>query len=62
MTQPFRVSELAIEGCAICGELKDAEERALREWDRSGEANARVKLRRHLREKHGVNVPWPWGS
>jgi hypothetical protein len=48
------------EGCAVCARITQQMERATRECDRSAETDARVTLRRHVREAHGRELPWPW--
>jgi hypothetical protein len=46
-------------GCGVCARLTEQLERAARECHRSQETDARVKLRRHVREAHGRELPWP---
>lgn len=40
--------------CAVCAQLKDAEQQARDTRDPSREVDARVKARRHLRAAHDV--------
>lgn len=47
-------------GCAACAQINRQLDKAAREYDRSAEADARVKLRRHVRQAHGRELPWPW--
>ncbi|SCK44512.1 hypothetical protein H180DRAFT_03929 [Streptomyces sp. WMMB 322] len=47
-------------GCAACARITQQMDKAARECDRSAEADARVKLRLHVREVHGQELPWPW--
>lgn len=47
-------------GCAVCAQITRQMEKAARECDRSAEADARVKLRRHVRQAHGQELPWAW--
>jgi hypothetical protein len=46
--------------CPECSALLGMVERAAREYDRSAETDARVKLRRHARAEHGRELPLPW--
>ena len=46
--------------CSVCGTLMALVEKAAREYDRSAETDARVRLRRHARAEHGQELPLPW--
>lgn len=46
--------------CAVCARITQQMDKAAREHDRSAETDARVKLRRHVREAHGRELPLPW--
>jgi hypothetical protein len=43
-----------VAGCTACARLKAAEEASRADRDPSGEVDARVLARRHLREVHGI--------
>ncbi|SCK17949.1 hypothetical protein H181DRAFT_01228 [Streptomyces sp. WMMB 714] len=53
-------SEEGQRGCAVCDRITQQMEGAARECHRSEETDARVWLRRHVREAHGRELPWPW--
>lgn len=44
----------------MCTAMLELAEKAAREYDRSAETDARVKLRRHARAAHGRELPLPW--
>ena len=46
--------------CSVCVTLMGLVEKAAREYDRSAETDARVRLRRHARAAHGQELPLPW--
>ncbi len=46
--------------CSVCAMLLGLVEKAAREYDRSAETDARVRLRRHARAEHGRELPLPW--
>ncbi|MCH6160078.1 hypothetical protein [Streptomyces marispadix] len=46
--------------CPECSALLAMVDKAAREYDRSAETDARVKLRRHARAEHGRELPLPW--
>jgi len=45
--------------CAACEVLRRTADEAAEDCDRSGEADARVRLRRHVRQEHGRELPVP---
>ncbi|OEV11920.1 hypothetical protein K378_01499 [Streptomyces sp. Amel2xB2] len=59
MPEMFREAKSAAE-CAECARLLAVVEKAAREYDRSAETDARVRLRRHARAVHGRELPLPW--
>ena len=46
--------------CSACATLKRAISKAAAEYDRSAETDARVLLRRHMRQAHGQDLPLTW--
>ncbi|WP_275521395.1 hypothetical protein [Streptomyces abyssalis] len=44
----------------MCTAMLGLVEKAAREYDRSAETDARVRLRRHARAAHGRDLPLPW--
>lgn len=59
MSEMRREAEPA-EKCPVCTAMLELAEKAAREYDRSAETDARVKLRRHARAAHGRELPLPW--
>ncbi|NLU75762.1 hypothetical protein HCC61_24445 [Streptomyces sp. HNM0575] len=47
-------------GCGVCAALLKQVDKAVGEYDRSAEVDARVKLRRHMRQIHGRELPLAW--
>jgi hypothetical protein len=47
-------------GCEACERLKRAAREAAAAYDRSSETDARVLLRRHMRQMHGTDLPLSW--
>ncbi|NLU71691.1 hypothetical protein HCC61_03140 [Streptomyces sp. HNM0575] len=50
----------AARDCPACAALLGQVDKAAREYDRSAETDARVRLRRHARAEHGRELPLPW--
>lgn len=45
--------------CGVCVNLRKQIRTAVEECNRSNETDARVLLRRHTREQHGTELPYP---
>ncbi|WP_141743645.1 hypothetical protein [Streptomyces abyssalis] len=59
MSEASREANAAKE-CPVCTAMLGLVEKAAREYDRSAETDARVRLRRHARAAHGRDLPLPW--
>ncbi|WP_030614440.1 hypothetical protein [Streptomyces sclerotialus] len=46
--------------CGVCVALRRQRGLAIQEYDRSREVDLRVLTRRHMREQHGQELPFPW--
>lgn len=53
-------NDTAVKECGVCTMLRSQMDMAVRAHDRSAETDARVRLRQHMREAHGQELPWPW--
>ncbi|RCH69769.1 hypothetical protein DT019_07795 [Streptomyces sp. SDr-06] len=58
---PAEMQTRGAEGCGSCSVLTDQLRRAVRDRDQSAEVDARVRIRRHLRQEHGTEIPLPTG-
>ncbi|MFG2719416.1 hypothetical protein ACGFW5_14135 [Streptomyces sp. NPDC048416] len=47
------------EGCGPCSVLSAQLRHAVQERDQSAEVDARVRIRRHMRQDHGTELPLP---
>ncbi|WP_438294475.1 hypothetical protein [Streptomyces sp. HUAS TT7] len=47
------------EGCAPCSALNAQLRQAVQDRNQSAEVDARVKIRRHMRQEHGTEIPLP---
>ena len=47
-----------VQGCGPCSLLVAELRRAVRDVNPSAEVDARVRIRRHLRQEHGTEIPF----
>ncbi|MFI6051827.1 hypothetical protein ACIBCO_17265 [Streptomyces violascens] len=47
-----------VQGCGSCSLVVAELRRAVRDGDLSAEVDARVKIRRHMRQVHGTEIPF----
>ncbi|MGW1864126.1 hypothetical protein ACWCPS_01025 [Streptomyces mauvecolor] len=48
----------SVQGCGLCSNLVAELRHAVQSSDPSAEVDARVKIRRHMRQAHGTEIPF----
>ncbi|MFE9556029.1 hypothetical protein ACFYOD_21435 [Streptomyces sp. NPDC006703] len=56
---PAAASIQGTQGCGPCSHLAAQLRRAVQDRDQSAEVDARVRIRRHMRQEHGTDLPPP---